>query len=90
MSTIVYQGVDYLEIKQGENNLDNIFPSPTFKIGEEDVKVIDTSSKLLKLFGIPKNFGTRHSTHKYCNLSKLEFEPDSKLPARQKLWTWLV
>ena len=26
---------------------------------------------------------------KFCNLNKLEFEPDSKLPSRQKLWSWI-
>jgi hypothetical protein len=89
MSTIVYQGIDYVEMKKKEPSLDDIFPSPTMTVGENEVKVGETSSKLLKLFGLPKTFGTKYSTIKFCNLSKLEFELDSKLPARQKLWSWI-
>ena len=27
---------------------------------------------------------------KFCNLERMEWEPESKLPARQKLWSWVL
>ena len=90
MSTIIYQGVDYLELKKAEDTLDEMFPQPMRAYGDVEVKVGETSKKLLKILGINKQSGTKHTSMKYCNLSKLEFEPDFKLPARQKLWSWFV
>ena len=90
MSTIVYQGIDYLELKKSEDTLDDMFPAPVRSYGDVEVKVGETSKKLLKILGISKQTGTKHTSMKYCNLNRLEFEPDSKLPARQKLWSWFV
>ena len=51
----------------------------------------DKSRQLIKLLGFPKNLGEYiNPSMKFCNLNKLEFEPDSKLPARQKMWAWMV
>ena len=51
---------------------------------------MDTSKKLLEAFGISKSPEDIHPSTRFCNLNKLEFEPDSKLPAPQKLWAWMV
>ena len=90
MSTIVYQGADYKILKESDSKLDTYFPAPVVTVGDNDIAVNETSKKLLKLLGIPRTLGSAYSTHRFCNLNKLEFEPDSKLPARQKLWTWFV
>jgi transposase InsO family protein len=92
MCTIVYKGADYKELRKLDGELDEIFKLPTVSIGEEKLEVGGSKSKsLIKLLGFPRSMSDYiQVSTKYCNLSKLEFEPDSKLPARQKLWSWIV
>ena len=47
--------------------------------------------KYTQMLGISASLGEYlQPSVRYCNLNKMEFEPDSKLPARQKLWAWLT
>jgi hypothetical protein len=92
MCTILYRGSDYAQLLAKDAELDEIFKLPTIQVGDEKVEVGSKKSKdLIKMLGFPKNIGEYiQVSTKYCNLSKLEFEADSKLPARQKLWSWIV
>ena len=41
--------------------------------------------------GFPKSMGDYiQPSLKFCNFNTLEFEKDTKLPARQKLWAWIL
>ena len=90
--TITYKGIDYKAIKEKGEDIDAIFPSPIVLVDDEKKKVVvmDTSKKWLGIIGMPKMSNSRMSTQKFCNLSTLAFEADTKLPARQRLWTWMV
>ena len=93
MSTILYKGKDYKDLKEKGEDMDAIFKLPVITLAEN--KQIeaggDKSRKLISLLGFPKSMGEYiQPSMKFCNLNKLEFEPDSKLPARQKLWSWMV
>lgn len=92
MCTILYRGPDYNQLLAKDKELDEIFRLPTIQVGDEKVEVGSKKSRdLIKMLGFPKNIGEYiQVSTKYCNLSKLEFEADSKLPARQKLWSWMV
>ena len=93
MTTIVYRGPDYKQVKSKMDDLDKIFVvSDIHPEGDEKVgfAVMDTSKKLLEALGISKSPEDIHPSTRFCNLNKLELEPDSKLPARQKLWAWMV
>ena len=91
MCTIVYKGQDYLDLLAKDSELDDIFKLPTITVGEEKVLGSGKSKSLIKLLGFPNSMNEYiQVSTKYCNLSKLEFEPDTKLPARQKLWSWIV
>jgi hypothetical protein len=52
--------------------------------------VSETSKKWLGMLGMPKSGHTQSFSQKFCNLSTLSFEPDTKFPTRQKFWTWMV
>jgi hypothetical protein len=88
MSTIVYKGDDEKKIL-AKSNIDEIFKLPTMLVGENKVEIGGgKSQELIKLLGFPKSIGEYiQPSTRYCNLSKLDFEPENKLPARQKMWT---
>jgi hypothetical protein len=79
--------------KDKGEDMDEIFRLPVVMLGENKQVEAggDKSRKLINLLGFPKSMGEYiQPSMKYANLNKLEFEPDSKLPARQKLWSWMV
>jgi hypothetical protein len=88
--TIAYKGMDYKAIKDSGEKIDDLFPPPAVMVAEQKIEVGDTSRKWLKLLGMPKMGNNQSYSQKFCNLNTLQFEPDSKLPARQKLWSWFV
>ncbi len=46
---------------------------------------------LVKLLGFATTVQNEQSSSTlFCNLSKVEFESDRRLPARQKFWNWMV
>ena len=94
MCTIIYGGPDYSKLLEKDKELGIIFKQKTVTLGEgEEVKEVsaDKSRALIKLLGFSNSMCEYiQMSTKYCNLSKLEFEPDSKLPARQKMWSWMV
>jgi hypothetical protein len=91
MSTIVYKGEDYKKL-EAKSDISQIFKLPTINVGEVKVEVGSGKSReLINLLGFPKSIGEYiQPSTRYCNLTKLDFEPESKLPARQKLWTWIL
>jgi hypothetical protein len=91
MYTIVYKGEQYKKVEQ-KNNLSEIFKLPTMLVGEQKVEVGGgKSQELIRCLGLPKSIGEYiQSSTRYANLNKLDFEPEVKLPARQKLWSWLL
>ena len=93
MSTILHKGKDYNLLEDKGENLDEIFKLPVVSFGENKHAEVggDKSRKLMKLLGFPKNMGEYITPSiRFCNLNKLEFEPESKLPARQKMWSWML
>ena len=90
--TITYKGADYKAIKGKGEEIDEVFPSPIVLVDDEKKKVVvtDTSKKWLNIIGMPKMSNSRMTTQKFCNLTTLTFEADAKLPARQRLWAWMV
>ena len=89
MTTILFGGADYLFVSTKMAEIDAIFQVPDI-IGNGEAKdkqfaVMETSQKLLAALGISKSENIQPS-QRFCNLSKLQFEPDSKLPSRQKMW----
>ena len=54
-------------------------------------KASDLSRKLVDLLDFPKNISEYiQPTLLFCNLRTVEFEPEKKLPARQKMWSWFL
>src|ERR1700751_5920898 len=45
---------------------------------------------LVALLGRPTNLGDLKPNVQYYCLSTVEFESERKIPARQKLWNWMV
>lgn len=65
-------------------------PMCSFGVGKEQkFKNSALGLKLVALLDRPKNLDLRPSVQ-YCCLSTVEYESDRKLPARQKLWNWIV
>jgi len=96
MMTIIYRGPDWQEISstaEEKARLEELFVAPIRAVGGEEKKidVIQTSTRFMKLLGYPKAIGEYiQPSSTFCNLKTLQFELDSKLPARQKFWTWIV
>ena len=94
MCTIIHGGPDYTKLLEKDKELGIIFKQKAVTLGEgEESKEVsaDKSRALIKLLGFSNSMCEYiQMSTKYCNLSKLEFEPDSKLPARQKMWSWMV
>ena len=90
MSTILYNGEDYQKVFQEMKEIETIFRPPTIVVGEEKVDIGDKSRKMLKILNISQISDSVQPSMKFCNLNKLEYEPDTKLPARQKFWMWMT
>ena len=94
MCTIVHGGPDYEKLKMEDEELDVIFKHKTVTLidGDESKELtVEKAKSLIKLLGFTDSMSEYvQLSAKYCNLGKLEFEPDSKLPARQKMWSWIV
>jgi transposase InsO family protein len=93
MTTIVYRGTEWDQIGTKGTNLADYFPAIE-KTGAGDGNESKTSAlgaKLVGLLGLPKNIGDYIRPNvQFCCLNTVEFEADRKLPARQKLWSWLI
>jgi hypothetical protein len=87
MHTVVYKGKQYMEIASKKPDLDEYFV-PELPTGEDGKQI---NKSFIDLLGFPTTMGEYiQPFQRYCNLARMEFETDSKLPARQKLWTWIV
>ena len=93
MTTIVYKGHEWQEYTKKGVNLEEYFPTPEKTTAGDGIStnVSQLGNKLVGMLGLPKNVAEyRDSTMLFCNLQTVEFEPDRKLAARQKFWTWFV
>lgn len=92
MMTIVYKGDDWAEIvKTKKKELEAVFEPPTKELGDVKLDVGKASTTFMNILGYPKSLGEYiQPSPIFCNLKKLEYEPEGKLPARQKFWTWFV
>src|SRR5688500_9704576 len=92
MTTIVYRGKEWHEYADKGTDLSQYFPAVIKKTGDGvTTNVSDLSQKLVGMLGLPRNVAEiRDTSLQFCNLATVEFEPDRKLPARQKFWSWLV
>ena len=93
MTTIVYHGKEWREMSSKGVDLAQYFPTTNKKNAGDGVltNISALSDKLVGLLDLPKNLTEyRDSSLQFCNLTTVEFEPDRKLPARQKFWSWLV
>ena len=73
--------------------MEQYFPTPEKKVAGDGVStnISALATKLVGMLDLPRNVTEyRDSTLLFCNLQTVEFEPDRKLAARQKFWTWLV
>ena len=92
MSTIVYRGAEWKLIQEKGTDLSIYFPVVE-KTGAGDGKFSKTSALGAKLVGLlsrPTAIADFKPSVQFCCLSTVEFEDDRRLPARQKLWNWMV
>ena len=92
MTTIVYKGTEWKFIHENGTDLSTYFPVVE-KTGAGDGKISKTSAlgtKLVALLQRPTTMGDLKPSALFCCLNTVEFEDDRRLPARQKLWNWLV
>ena len=92
MTTIVYKGTEWKLIHENGTDLSTYFPVVE-KTGAGDGKISKTSAlgtKLVALLQRPTTMGDLKPSALFCCLNTVEFEDDRRLPARQKLWNWLV
>jgi len=92
MMTIVYKGDDWGEFAGAQKvQLEEVFRPPVRAVEDKKFDVNDVSKTFMTILGYPKSLGEYiQPSQRFCNLRTLEYEPDSKLPARQKFWTWIV
>jgi len=98
MTTIAYKGKEWREIATRGTDLAEHFTDQMARKGgflaaplveEGEVKVAPLN--LVELLRLPQNVQDNQSVSSlFCNLSKIAFETDKKLPARQKFWNWMV
>ena len=91
MTTIVYKGTEWIE--QGKKGIDlgNYFLDDKIVVGGGEVGTSDLGAKLVAGLGLPKNMGDYIQVGlRFCVLNTVQFESDKKLPARQKLWNWMI
>jgi hypothetical protein len=74
MTTIVYKGREWQEIKKKGTDLEKFFPPPkmTIAVGEEQKD--EQMPDLVQLLGLPKNTKDMSSSTQFCNLAKVEYE----------------
>jgi hypothetical protein len=93
MTTIVYKGVEWDSIVAQGMNLNEVFPVTEKKSAGDGQasKTSKLSAQLIGMLKLPTNLSEYiQPTLQFCNLRTVEYEPDKKLPARQKLWSWMV
>ena len=92
MTTIVYRGVEWNLIRDGGTDLSTYFPAVE-KTGAGDGNFSKTSALGAKLVGLlarPTAVSDFKPSVQFCCLNTVEFEDDRRLPARQKLWNWII
>ena len=93
LTTIVYQGEEWKRVIKTGHDLNSYFPTPDKKNAEDGnyAKSSALGTKLVSLLGLPKNLGESiQPTIQFCCLFTVKFEDERRLPARQKMWSWLV
>ena len=71
--------------------LKKLFPAKVIQDADAKIDIEDLSTECLTALSLNDKPGdlTKTSTS-FVNLVTMTEEPDSKLPARQKLWNWMV
>ena len=90
---LVYQGAEWQKILAQGTNLHDHFPAVEKKAAGDGLfsKTSALGAKLVGLLGLPTGMGDAiRPTLQFCCLLRVEYEPDSRLPARQKMWAWIV
>jgi hypothetical protein len=91
MTTIVYKGTEWNEQVKNGIPLGNYFVDDKIVIGEGEVGTSELGAKLIAGLGLPKNMGDYiQPSLRFCVLDTVQFESDRKLPARQKMWSWIL
>jgi len=90
MHTVVYQGKQYKDICDKRPDFAEYFVAPVPAPMEAKLMGPEANKAFINLLGFPKNMGEYiKPSMRFCNLEKMDFEPDTKLPARQKMWSWI-
>ena len=75
-----------MEIEEVKPEIAHYFPPIHIHIEGKEAPP-GTNQIFMDLLGFPKTMGEYlQPGMRFCNLNKMEYEPDGKLPARQKLW----
>lgn len=92
MTTIVYKGKEWEEQAAKGINLAAYFvDDKKTQVEGKELGTSELGAKLIASLGLPKNMGEYIQPGlRFCVLNTVEFESDRKLPARQKLWNWLL
>ena len=93
MTTIVRDGSEWKRMIASGVALEKYFPTTQKKSAGDGLfsKNSALGSTLVSAFGLPKNLGEAIRTGaQYCCLINVEYEDDRRLPARQKMWSWMV
>ena len=91
-TTIVYRGIEWKTIRDEGTDLSQYFPIVE-KTGAGDGKISKNSVLGVKLVGLlsrPTTVADIKPSAQFCCLSTVEFEDERRLPARQKMWNWMV
>ena len=93
MTTILRGGDEWKLMEQDGHDMESIFPTTVKRTAGDGMESKNSSlaRSLIASLGLPKNLGdTIRIDVQYCCLSTVEYEDDRRLPARQKMWNWLV
>ena len=92
MTTIVHHGVEWKQVVASGTPLQDYFPQVEKKSAGDGSysKTSLLGQKLVATLKLPKNLGDLRPSTLFCCLSTVEFEVDQRLPARQKMWSWMV
>ena len=92
MTTIVQQGIEWQQVVANGTPLHDFFPQVEKKTAGDGSysKTSTLGQKLVATLKLPKNLGDLRPTTQFCCLSTVEFEDDRRLPARQRMWSWMV
>ena len=92
MTTILSGGDEWKLMLLDGHDMESIFPTLVKRSAGDGIETTASTlaSRLVASLGLPQNLGDsiRHDVQ-YCCLS-VEYEDDRRLPARQKMWTWLT